>query len=455
MIYIEECEENSGKNDLTEEDKPSIKNECLLQAVKDFSKRYDNDNRHILKNKKFLVNFSDLMTLIKETIDFQNKIISLCASEIDKLKDIAQDFINNLSYTIFSFEKIDISNKDIFNEKASESNDSKLNYKKKICSTNSKYIKSNSNLNSNILVNRKQSHIQITKQLNNNLNNRSYTKINRNNINIISVNNNQTSNEIIRNKSADKKKIIRINTVNNYTNKFTENNNFLTNTNKSTTKTKNNLFDIPHITENNNQMSSSIRDFLIGSDSAKITNNINNYSSLVISIPHQKKKFPKKICLIQNNKKFSRKNSHSRVNLKQNSFKEKKIIKTKTNNKIITLTNLNHTRNKHIDETKKHFKTNFRNLNDNNQYLYHNTTEIINKQEKINENDISKKEKKSNKGDLKDGKDNSERKFIHKQLIGTMPTSLNMTTKMLENRRKFFNGFNEKKKEEEENKKKK
>ena len=88
--------------------KTSEKINYLLKAIQDFSNRYDMDTRNILTGKKFLLNFRDIISLIKDVINYQNKIIELDILEKEKIQEISQDYINNLSYTIFSFEKIDI-----------------------------------------------------------------------------------------------------------------------------------------------------------------------------------------------------------------------------------------------------------------------------------------------------------------------------------------------------------
>ena len=87
----------------------TIQNENnLLKAVNEFSDRYNVDNRRSLSNKKFIISFEDLMSLIKDTILYQKKIFEVINFEKNKIKEITKDFINNLSYTIFSFERIDI-----------------------------------------------------------------------------------------------------------------------------------------------------------------------------------------------------------------------------------------------------------------------------------------------------------------------------------------------------------
>ena len=81
------------------------KSNILLNSLKEFSNRYDIDDRKIIKSKKFLISFNELISLIKFALEFQIKINN---SLNEYLNEISQDFINNLSYYIFSFEKIDI-----------------------------------------------------------------------------------------------------------------------------------------------------------------------------------------------------------------------------------------------------------------------------------------------------------------------------------------------------------
>ena len=99
----------------------SDKSNILLNSLKEFSNRYDLDDRKIMKSKKFLISFKDLINLIKFALEFQIKISN---SLNECYNEISQDFINNLSYYIFSFDKIDV------------------------CKQNEYYTKNNKNLNS-------------------------------------------------------------------------------------------------------------------------------------------------------------------------------------------------------------------------------------------------------------------------------------------------------------------
>ena len=80
----------------------------LLNSLKDFSNKYNSDDRKILSNKKFLLTFNELISLIKEAIETQVKIFETDANQIETLKNLTQDFINDLSYNIFSYEKIEV-----------------------------------------------------------------------------------------------------------------------------------------------------------------------------------------------------------------------------------------------------------------------------------------------------------------------------------------------------------
>ena len=96
------------------------KTNILLNVLKDFYVRYDLDDRKIMNSKKFMLSFEDLISLVKFALEFQIKI-SNSLNLKDYLNEISQDFINNLSYYIFSFEKID-------NNTQSNNNNVNINY---------------------------------------------------------------------------------------------------------------------------------------------------------------------------------------------------------------------------------------------------------------------------------------------------------------------------------------
>ena len=98
----------SDKNFLENKYYSLNKSNILLNALKDFTVRYDLDDRKIMHSKKFILSFDDLISLVKFSLEFQTKINDSLNLK-DYLNEITQDFINNLSYFIFSYEKIDTS----------------------------------------------------------------------------------------------------------------------------------------------------------------------------------------------------------------------------------------------------------------------------------------------------------------------------------------------------------
>ena len=169
------------------------KSNILLNALKEFSNRYDIDDRKIMKSKRFLISFNDLISIIKFALEFQIKINN---SINEYLNEISQDFINNLSYYIFSFEKIDITKEDEFHsnynkyynnpKKNDNANDKNNNNNKK---NKTEEEKQNINKNKNIKVNKSNKNICGNKSVHLNIkspiikkenNKRSDLKINKN-----------------------------------------------------------------------------------------------------------------------------------------------------------------------------------------------------------------------------------------------------------------------------------
>lgn len=88
----------------------------LFNSLQDFLNRFEKDDKKILSNKKFIISFQELISLIKESMIAQQQIDNLVNNINDNNKNyyniniqkINQKFINDLSYNIFSFDKIDI-----------------------------------------------------------------------------------------------------------------------------------------------------------------------------------------------------------------------------------------------------------------------------------------------------------------------------------------------------------
>lgn len=84
----------------------SKKSNTLINALKEFSVRFNIDDKKSIKPQKFIVTFDDIITLVKFSIESQIKINNSLNVK-DYLNEISQDFTNNLNYYIFSYEKYD------------------------------------------------------------------------------------------------------------------------------------------------------------------------------------------------------------------------------------------------------------------------------------------------------------------------------------------------------------
>ena len=115
-------EQKLQESTISEPKKQSQKLTYLIKAIQDFSNRYKTDSLNILTDKKFLLSFTQIISLIKDVVEYQNKIFKIDISEKEKIQEISQDFGNKLSYTIFSYEKIDVLN----NEKRKNKSNSKI-----------------------------------------------------------------------------------------------------------------------------------------------------------------------------------------------------------------------------------------------------------------------------------------------------------------------------------------
>lgn len=79
----------------------------LLDHLKDFSVKYEMDEKLISKDIKFVITFDELISLIRYSLESQIKINEHSKEEKENLKTLSQDFINNISYYIFSYEKVE------------------------------------------------------------------------------------------------------------------------------------------------------------------------------------------------------------------------------------------------------------------------------------------------------------------------------------------------------------
>ena len=123
-IILDEIKLNDNKNKNFSSIKKTpknkiIKSNLLINTLQKFINKYD--RKMMLKNK-FLISFKELIYLISESILAQQKIDALIYNNNNindnsikvlnniKIQKINQRFISDLSYNIFSLDKVDINN---------------------------------------------------------------------------------------------------------------------------------------------------------------------------------------------------------------------------------------------------------------------------------------------------------------------------------------------------------
>ena len=132
----------------------------LLKALNDFAAKYESDAKNFLLNQKFLLSFNELIQIMRDSIDTQRKIEEIKKSNDEEFaRNLTQNFINNLSYNIFCYDKIsndclemlNESNNKIFNKNHynNKSDLSSKNYNSNI-SNSYCHRKNSSNFNNSI-----------------------------------------------------------------------------------------------------------------------------------------------------------------------------------------------------------------------------------------------------------------------------------------------------------------
>ena len=79
----------------------------LLNTLKDFSVKYDLEDLNMIKSQKFVISFDELISIIRYTLEAQIKLYNILKDESDNTKNITQEFINNLNYFFYSYEKVE------------------------------------------------------------------------------------------------------------------------------------------------------------------------------------------------------------------------------------------------------------------------------------------------------------------------------------------------------------
>lgn len=79
----------------------------LINALKDFSVKYELNYRKIMKVQKFVISFDELISLIRFTLESQRQLNNCIKNDLHNSKNLSQEFINELIYYFFTYEKVE------------------------------------------------------------------------------------------------------------------------------------------------------------------------------------------------------------------------------------------------------------------------------------------------------------------------------------------------------------
>ena len=145
-LFIDNIMLNKNKNPFSNKNinnNKVIKSNILLNTLQEFIERYEVDERKIISKKKFIISFQELIYLIRESIIAQQKIDTLIYNDNNDnnkkilnniiIQKAKQKYINDLSYNIFSFDKIDMDYNFTIKKKTKNktNNSPNMNYKNK------------------------------------------------------------------------------------------------------------------------------------------------------------------------------------------------------------------------------------------------------------------------------------------------------------------------------------
>ena len=83
----------------------SANQNLLINLLKNFSVKYELNEKY--KPYKFVLSFDELISLIRYSLQTQMKLDEYVTDKLDNLNKFSQDFINNLTHYIFSYEKVE------------------------------------------------------------------------------------------------------------------------------------------------------------------------------------------------------------------------------------------------------------------------------------------------------------------------------------------------------------
>ena len=123
----------------------NFKSNILITSLKDFHKRCQKSHGKLFYEKNYLISLNEIIILIKNSIQAQqqldkyiyNTIKNNRDSNISKIKELNEKFINELNYNLFSIEKINNDYSSFYQKEEKKSENKKVN---KIKHFNTTYI---------------------------------------------------------------------------------------------------------------------------------------------------------------------------------------------------------------------------------------------------------------------------------------------------------------------------
>ena len=169
----------------------------LIDALRNFSVKYELEDKIILKDYKFVISFDDLIYILSYCLKSQKKLYEIEQEDSSIISNLINSFINNISNYIYSYEKVEkinpLSNninkiKSPSNKENISFNSNKINNKKPIriiksssCWANIKKTKINSKKNKEKLKNNYHTNLKFNKSINNTKNPKANLSKNENN----------------------------------------------------------------------------------------------------------------------------------------------------------------------------------------------------------------------------------------------------------------------------------
>ncbi len=94
----------------------------LIDCLKDFSVKYEFDDKIIPKSQKFVITFDQLISLIRFSLQSQIKLANCLKVDLENSKNLSEEFINNLTNYINSYEKVEKINPNIKRKSSEKEN---------------------------------------------------------------------------------------------------------------------------------------------------------------------------------------------------------------------------------------------------------------------------------------------------------------------------------------------